>query len=195
VERPVPAATTAANGTTASNTVVHFTIDQDRGRIWFFPDGGGTPVTVAKSTRPFSGTVAGDQRTMWITDRTGKLVSLALPDLVTLNSVFPFPFVKHCDPNRSGEVDVTDISAIFANLNKFAGPLDPNNLTLLDDLTQEKVAHLFRDGFEPTAVVETSPGNFQAWLKHSRVLPQRLSTFAAKTLAERFGGDPRLRRL
>src|SRR5262249_3518392 len=31
--------------------------------------------------------------------------------------------------------------------------------------------------------------NFQAWLNHGRVLSQRLSSAAARALAERFGGD------
>src|SRR5208282_2148317 len=39
------------------------------------------------------------------------------------------------------------------------------------------------------AVVETSPGNFQAWLKHGEVLDEATSTRAAKLLAERYGGD------
>ena len=37
--------------------------------------------------------------------------------------------------------------------------------------------------------METSPGNFQAWLNHGRVLPRAESTAAARALAERFGGD------
>jgi RepB DNA-primase from phage plasmid len=46
------------------------------------------------------------------------------------------------------------------------------------------------DGFTPCAVVETSAGNFQAWLKHSRIFPKLLGTFAAQTLAERYDADP-----
>ena len=38
-------------------------------------------------------------------------------------------------------------------------------------------------------VVETSPGNFQAWLKHPEKLEQRNGHAAARALAERFGGD------
>ncbi len=38
--------------------------------------------------------------------------------------------------------------------------------------------------------METSPGNFQAWLNHGRVLACALSTQTAKELARRFGGDP-----
>jgi hypothetical protein len=39
-------------------------------------------------------------------------------------------------------------------------------------------------------VVETSLGNFQAWLKHDDVYPAPLSTFIAQTLAKRYGADP-----
>jgi hypothetical protein len=39
-------------------------------------------------------------------------------------------------------------------------------------------------------VVETSAGNFQAWLKHSRIFPKLLGTFAAQTLAERYEAEP-----
>ena len=49
---------------------------------------------------------------------------------------------------------------------------------------------MISEGFEPCAVIETSPGNFQAWLKHTRVLPKALGTLAAQTLALRFGADP-----
>ena len=39
-------------------------------------------------------------------------------------------------------------------------------------------------------MIETSPGNFQAWLKHPEQLTKELGTAAARKLAERFGGDP-----
>jgi len=39
-------------------------------------------------------------------------------------------------------------------------------------------------------VVETSAGNFQAWLRHATVFPKLLGTFAAQTLAARYGADP-----
>ena len=38
---------------------------------------------------------------------------------------------------------------------------------MLDDLNETSLARLSADGFNPCAVVETSAGNFQAWLKHS----------------------------
>jgi hypothetical protein len=63
-------------------------------------------------------------------------------------------------------------------------------ITALDDLNETSLAKLSADGFTPCAVVETSAGNFQAWLKHPRVFPKLLSTFAAQTLAARYDADP-----
>lgn len=61
--------------------------------------------------------------------------------------------------------------------------------TLLDDLGPGSLARMSAEGFEPALVVETSPGNYQAWLKHSRILPKEMSTLAAQLLAQRFGAD------
>ena len=69
-------------------------------------------------------------------------------------------------------------------------PSGQRRFTLLDDLNQAAISNLISEGFEPCAVIETSPGNFQAWLKHTRVLPKALGTLAAQTLALRFGADP-----
>ncbi len=69
-------------------------------------------------------------------------------------------------------------------------PSGEHRYTVLDDLDQTKLALLAADGFEPCVVVETSKGNFQAWLKHSTVLPKLLGTFAAQHLAARYGADP-----
>ena len=44
-------------------------------------------------------------------------------------------------------------------------------------------------GFTPAVLVETSPGNLQAWMNHGELLPKELSTRAARGLAQRFGGD------
>jgi hypothetical protein len=46
-----------------------------------------------------------------------------------------------------------------------------------------------QSGFHPALVIETSPGNFQAWVKHPVVLPKDIGTAAARALAERFAGD------
>ena len=69
-------------------------------------------------------------------------------------------------------------------------PAGEHRFTVLDDLNADSVTHLAGDGFEPCAVVETSLGNFQAWLKHDDVYPAPLSTFIAQTLAKRYGADP-----
>ena len=69
-------------------------------------------------------------------------------------------------------------------------PSGEHRYTVLDGLNEEALAQLSADGFEPCAVVETSSGNFQAWLKQAAVLPKLLGTFAAQTLAARYGADP-----
>jgi hypothetical protein len=69
-------------------------------------------------------------------------------------------------------------------------PSGEHHFTTLDDLSETSLARLSADGFNPCAVVETSAGNFQAWLKHSRIFPKLLGTFAAQTLAERYDADP-----
>src|SRR5579859_1013592 len=69
-------------------------------------------------------------------------------------------------------------------------PSGEHSFTALDDLNETSLARLSADGFAPCAVVETSAGNFQAWLKHSRIFPKLLGTFAAQTLAERYEADP-----
>jgi hypothetical protein len=72
----------------------------------------------------------------------------------------------------------------------FVRPHGEHSLTLLDDLDVPTLAELRQSGFGPAAVVETSPGNFQIWVNHGRVLSRALSTQAAKELARRFRADP-----
>jgi hypothetical protein len=72
----------------------------------------------------------------------------------------------------------------------YVRPTGEHRYTALDDLSETSLALLTGDGFNPCAVVETSAGNFQAWLKHSVVLPKLLGTFAAQTLATRYHADP-----
>jgi hypothetical protein len=69
-------------------------------------------------------------------------------------------------------------------------PSGEHRFTVLDDLNQTTLARLSSDGFHPCAVVETSAGNFQAWLKHPAILPKLIATFAAQTLAGRYDADP-----
>lgn len=73
--------------------------------------------------------------------------------------------------------------------NIYIRPKGEHHLSMVDDLTAAAIERMKAEGYTPAVVVETSPGNFQAWLDHGEVLPQRLSTLAARALAERFGGD------
>src|ERR1700682_6058923 len=72
----------------------------------------------------------------------------------------------------------------------YVRPAGAHGLSLIDDLKADTFVRMKADGFVPAVVVETSPGNFQAWLKHGEVLDEATSTRAAKLLAERYGGDP-----
>jgi hypothetical protein len=78
------------------------------------------------------------------------------------------------------------------NLNRghiYVRPAGVHGLSLVDDVSAGTLARMRAEGFQPAAVVETSPENFQAWLKHGQLLHEAVSTRAAKMLAERFGGD------
>ncbi len=73
--------------------------------------------------------------------------------------------------------------------NIYIRPKGEHDLSLVDDLSRDAVRAMKRIGFAPAAVVETSLGNFQAWLKHPEPLSKELGTAAARALSERFGGD------
>ena len=72
----------------------------------------------------------------------------------------------------------------------YVRPSGEHRFTVLDDLNETALARLSADGFTPCAIVETSAGNFQAWLKHPDVFPKLIGTFAAQTLAGRYDADP-----
>jgi len=64
-------------------------------------------------------------------------------------------------------------------------------LVLVDDLSADRIRQMYRDGFGPAAVTETSPGNYQAWVRiAARPIAADLATAAACELMERYGGDP-----
>lgn len=73
--------------------------------------------------------------------------------------------------------------------NIYVRPNGEHPLTLVDDLSAGAVTAMKRSGFRPALVIETSPGNFQAWLKHPERLPKDLGTAAARELAKQFGAD------
>jgi hypothetical protein len=68
-------------------------------------------------------------------------------------------------------------------------PEGEHELSLVDDLTSEAVSAMKLGGFDPAVLVQTSPGNYQAWLRHGERLEREVSTAAARALAEKFGGD------
>lgn len=64
-------------------------------------------------------------------------------------------------------------------------------LVLVDDLNKEKIDQLKRAGLRPCASIETSPGNYQAWVKMSdQALSAEVRCHVARSLARDFGGDP-----
>jgi len=71
----------------------------------------------------------------------------------------------------------------------YVRPKGESSLTLVDDLKVGAVARMRQEGFQPAAVVQTSPGNHQVWIKHATRLDRELGTAVARELATRFGGD------
>lgn len=63
-------------------------------------------------------------------------------------------------------------------------------LVLIDDLKAATLDRLKADGFEPTIWIESSPGNFQAWVRLSQEpLTRDEANAVARELAIRYGGD------
>jgi hypothetical protein len=77
----------------------------------------------------------------------------------------------------------------YEGRNIYIRPKGEHDLSMVDDLTMGAVSVMKAAGFNPAVTVETSPGNYQAWLKHPERLSTEVSTAAARALAENFGGD------
>ncbi|MBW4473952.1 MAG: MobA/MobL family protein [Stenomitos rutilans HA7619-LM2] len=70
-------------------------------------------------------------------------------------------------------------------------PLGSAGLILVDDLDLGSFERMGKDGLKPAAITQTSPMNYQAWVRLSdQPIPKEQATAAAKILAERYGGDP-----
>lgn len=64
-------------------------------------------------------------------------------------------------------------------------------LVLVDDLNRGQLARMKAAGLTPASVTETSPDNFQAWVRvHDKRLEPKLATEVATMLAKEYGGDP-----
>ncbi len=61
-------------------------------------------------------------------------------------------------------------------------PTGESCYTLLDDLTAATLPRLTVEGYAPAAVVETSPGSFQAWLRHTQPFHKELAPLPRKLL-------------
>lgn len=71
------------------------------------------------------------------------------------------------------------------------GPRDQDHdLVLLDDLDRFTPDRMKDDGLNPAAVIETSPGSFQAWIKLGEPQPAPIRHEAARILAQKYGADP-----
>jgi len=71
-----------------------------------------------------------------------------------------------------------------------AGEQNPG-LVLVDDLTLGGLDRMKANSLAPAAVIETSPQNYQAWVRLSeQPLTREIATAAAQLLAKRYGGDP-----
>lgn len=69
-------------------------------------------------------------------------------------------------------------------------PGGEHSFVLLDDVKKSTIEQMKADGYEPSITVETSPDNFQAWLKLSpEPLPAEVRQEAAKALAKHYGAD------
>jgi hypothetical protein len=69
-------------------------------------------------------------------------------------------------------------------------PSGSSGLYLIDDVPAATVDRMRAEGDTPAAVIETSPGNHQAWVRVSDTpLSTGEGTAVARDLAERFGGD------
>ncbi len=68
-------------------------------------------------------------------------------------------------------------------------PSQNQNLVLMDDLDKTRLTELIHDGLTPSLVIETSPKNFQTWIKIPEI-DQQTRTAVGKFLAKRYGADP-----
>ena len=70
-------------------------------------------------------------------------------------------------------------------------PAGDHGLVLVDDLKPQALERMKAEGFAPAATVETSSGNYQAWVKLSdKPLSADARREAAQGLARHYGGDP-----
>jgi hypothetical protein len=119
-----------------------------------------------------------DQVEVGIRDRDGRMMTRAWSKAEALKAV---PWLKRQN-------------ALGADIYVRPGTADGQNagLMLLDDVPRGTIERMKAEGYAPAAVIETSPGNHQAWIRLAadRRLPAEVATVAAKKLAEHYQADP-----
>jgi hypothetical protein len=66
-----------------------------------------------------------------------------------------------------------------------------SGLVLVDDLSRGQLSRMRAEGLPPACVIETSPNNFQAWVRvHQQPIEPKLATEVAAMLAKQYQGDP-----
>ena len=134
-------------------------------------------------------------------DRTSQAVQRQI--LAMGATVFEIGLLKPSAPDqgqavmipRTWDIDMLTKSIPWLRLqnadgrNIYIRPKGEHDLSLVDDLTEASVQRMKSIGFAPALVVETSPGTFQAGMKHARPLSPEVSTAAARALADLFDGD------
>ncbi|GMV70082.1 RepB family DNA primase [Bordetella bronchiseptica] len=66
----------------------------------------------------------------------------------------------------------------------------PSRLILVDDLSMGTLARLQAGPYSAAVTVQTSPGNYQAWIKLDDDMPADVRREVARHLAREYGGDP-----
>jgi hypothetical protein len=119
-----------------------------------------------------------DQVEVGIRDRDGRMMTRSWSKAEALKAV---PWLKRQN-------------ALGADIYVRPGTADGQNagLVLVDDVSRGTVERMRADGYAPAAVIETSPGNHQAWIRLSadRRLPAEVASEAARQLAGHYAGDP-----
>lgn len=70
-------------------------------------------------------------------------------------------------------------------------PAGEHGLVLVDDLKPPALERMKAAGFTPAATLETSPGNYQAWVKLAdQPLSAEVRRLAEQGLAQQYGGNP-----
>ena len=86
-------------------------------------------------------------------------------------------------------------AAVFVRLHSLGDdPTTPHaGIVLIDDLNAASVRRLAADRLPACATVETSPSNFQVWVRLADAgeMSRRDAVAAARELASRYGGDPK----